>query len=62
MVGTPGFVAPEVLSADKQSYGEEVDIFSVGVIVYQVAFLSWRLCVFSSALPANRNVQITRSK
>lgn len=41
IVGTPGFVAPEVLSGNKAPYGAEVDMFGVGCIVYQL--LSSRL-------------------
>jgi calcium/calmodulin-dependent protein kinase I len=32
--GTPGYVAPEVLRNDSSGYGKEVDMWSVGVILY----------------------------
>lgn len=32
--GTPGYVAPEVLRNESTGYGKEVDMWSVGVIVY----------------------------
>ena len=33
--GTPGFVAPEIITkGDTQEYDEKVDIFSAGVIFY----------------------------
>lgn len=37
-VGTPGFVAPEILSNDSEDhrYTEKCDMFSVGVIFHQL--------------------------
>ncbi|KAJ6242017.1 serine/threonine-protein kinase fhke-related [Anaeramoeba flamelloides] len=32
--GTPGYVAPEILDEDMNSYGPKVDVWSVGVITY----------------------------
>ena len=33
--GTPGFVAPEIISLkDNETYNEKCDIFSAGVIFY----------------------------
>jgi len=32
--GTPGYVAPEVLRNDSTGYGKEVDMWSIGVILY----------------------------
>lgn len=32
--GTPGYVAPEVLRNDSSGYGKEVDMWSIGVILY----------------------------
>lgn len=32
--GTPGYVAPEVLRNDSSGYGKEVDMWSIGIILY----------------------------
>ena len=32
--GTPGYVAPEILNSSKQWYGPQVDVWSLGVIMY----------------------------
>ena len=35
--GTPGYMAPEMMKLDERQYDEKVDIWSTGVIIYEMA-------------------------
>ena len=55
-IGTPGFMAPEVVRG--QSYGLEVDIWSLGALMHSILFAE---CPFWDDNDHKRNIKLCNS-
>ena len=40
LIGTPGYMAPEIVA--RQPYSCKADVWSLGVVFFQASFVSWQ--------------------